>query len=130
MFVTISKCLFFSATATSCTLGVTAFGRIATVQRYRDGYVPKVYLAGPFFTLEEPWVVGQARRDLKAMGLDVFSPYHDVGLGTAEDVVKKTSKDCATAMCILQSAMASTRARFRDWLRPSFEQARRFLCRE
>ncbi|MDH0058349.1 nucleoside 2-deoxyribosyltransferase [Stutzerimonas stutzeri] len=87
--MTISKCLFFSATATSCTLGVTAFGRIATVQRYRDGYVPKVYLAGPFFTLEEPWVVGQARRDLKAMGLDVFSPYHDVGLGTAEDVVKK-----------------------------------------
>ncbi|OCX55506.1 hypothetical protein BFM99_18845 [Stutzerimonas stutzeri] len=66
-----------------------AIGRIATVQRYRDGYVPKVYLAGPFFTLEEPWVVGQARRDLKAMGLDVFSPYHDVGLGTAEDVVKK-----------------------------------------
>ncbi len=67
----------------------SALGRIATVQRYRDGYVPKVYLAGPFFTLEEPWVVGQARRDLKAMGLDVFSPYHDVGLGTAEDVVKK-----------------------------------------
>ncbi|MCB2256650.1 nucleoside 2-deoxyribosyltransferase [Pseudomonas chlororaphis] len=58
-------------------------------QRYRDGYIPKVYLAGPFFTLAELWMVGQARRDLKAMGLDVFSPYHDVGLGTAEDVVEK-----------------------------------------
>ncbi|WP_440091064.1 PfkB family carbohydrate kinase [Pseudomonas putida] len=57
--------------------------------RYRDGYVPKVYLAGPFFTLAELWMVGQARRDLLAMGLDVFSPYHDVGLGTAEDVVAK-----------------------------------------
>ncbi|MFO6137639.1 nucleoside 2-deoxyribosyltransferase [Pseudomonas aeruginosa] len=34
-------------------------------------------------------MVGQARRDLRAMGLDVFSPYHDVGLGTAEDVVEK-----------------------------------------
>ncbi|GAC1031887.1 hypothetical protein thsps21_27150 [Pseudomonas sp. No.21] len=58
-------------------------------QRYRDGYIPKVYLAGPFFTLAELWMVGQARRDLKAMGLDVFSPYHDVGLGTAGDVVEK-----------------------------------------
>ncbi|EHF08468.1 UNVERIFIED_CONTAM: PfkB family carbohydrate kinase [Pseudomonas aeruginosa] len=58
-------------------------------QRYRDGYIPKVYLAGPFFTLAELWMVGQARRDLKAMGLEVFSPYHDVGLGTAEDVVEK-----------------------------------------
>jgi len=58
-------------------------------QRYRDGYVPKVYLAGPFFTLAELWMVGQARRDLKAMGLSVFSPYHDVGLGSAEDVVEK-----------------------------------------
>lgn len=57
--------------------------------RYRDGYVPNVYLAGPFFTLAELWMVGQARRDLLAMGLEVFSPYHDVGLGTAEDVVEK-----------------------------------------
>lgn len=34
-------------------------------------------------------MVGQARRDLLAMGLDVFSPYHDVGIGSAEDVVEK-----------------------------------------
>lgn len=58
-------------------------------ERYRNGYVPKVYLAGPFFTLSELWIVGQARRDLIDMGLEVFSPYHDVGLGTAEDVVEK-----------------------------------------
>lgn len=58
-------------------------------ERYRSGYVPTVYLAGPFFTLAELWMVGQARRDLLAMGLNVFSPYHDVGLGTAEDVVEK-----------------------------------------
>lgn len=57
--------------------------------RYRDGYTPKVYLAGPFFTLAELWMVGQARRDLQAMGLEVFSPYHDVGLGSADDVVEK-----------------------------------------
>lgn len=57
--------------------------------RYRGGYRPKVYLAGPFFTLAELWIIGQARRDLFALGVQVFSPYHDVGVGSAEDVVEK-----------------------------------------
>ncbi|MFB2781281.1 PfkB family carbohydrate kinase [Shewanella mangrovisoli] len=57
--------------------------------RFRDGFIPNVYLAGPFFTLAELWMVGQSRRDLMSMGLKVFSPYHDVGLGAAEDVVEK-----------------------------------------
>lgn len=72
-------------------------------ERYRAGYAPKVYLAGPFFTLAELWMVGQARRDLLAMGLDVFSPYHDVGLGTAEDVVEKDLegvRDCDVLFAI------------------------------
>lgn len=72
-------------------------------ERYRNGYVPKVYLAGPFFTLAELWMVGQARRDLMDMGLDVFSPYHDVGLGTAEDVVEKDLegvRDCDVLFAI------------------------------
>lgn len=71
--------------------------------RYRAGYAPKVYLAGPFFTLAELWMVGQARRDLLAMGLDVFSPYHDVGLGSAEDVVGKDLegvRDCDVLFAI------------------------------
>ncbi|MCQ4313906.1 PfkB family carbohydrate kinase [Pseudomonas stutzeri] len=72
-------------------------------ERYCNGYVPKVYLAGPFFTLAELWMVGQARRDLIDMGLDVFSPYHDVGLGTAEDVVEKDLegvRDCDVLFAI------------------------------
>lgn len=48
---------------------------------------PTVYLAAPFFSLAQLWIVTQARRDLRNMGLEVFSPYHDVGLGSAEDVV-------------------------------------------
>lgn len=55
--------------------------------RYESGYKPTVYLAGPFFTLAQLWIVEQARADLRAMGLKVFSPYHDVGHGAAEDVV-------------------------------------------
>lgn len=71
--------------------------------RYCNGYSPKVYLAGPFFTLAELWMIGQARRDLLDMGLNVLSPYHDVGLGTADDVVKKDLKgvrDCDVLFAI------------------------------
>lgn len=57
--------------------------------RYLNGFVPKVYLAGPFFSLAQLWMVNQARNDLSALGLDVFSPYHDIGLGTAQEVVQK-----------------------------------------
>ena len=56
---------------------------------YLQGRAPTVYLAGPFFTLGQLWVVEQARNCLLDMGLDVFSPYHDVGPGPAEMVVGK-----------------------------------------
>lgn len=55
---------------------------------YLAGYRPLVYLAGPFFTLAQLWLVEQALADLKAMGLRVFSPYHEVGHGSADDVVQ------------------------------------------
>lgn len=54
---------------------------------YRAGRRPMVYLAGPFFTLAQLWLIEQARGDLRAMGLSVFSPFHEVGHGSAEDVV-------------------------------------------
>jgi hypothetical protein len=60
---------------------------IITAPAYRAGKRPTVYLAGPFFTLAQLWLVEQARADLLGMGLQVFSPYHDVGHGCAEDVV-------------------------------------------
>jgi nucleoside 2-deoxyribosyltransferase len=57
--------------------------------RFRNHHVPKVYLAGPFFTLGQLWVVEQARTALYEMGMEVFSPYHDVGLGSADEVVEQ-----------------------------------------
>lgn len=56
---------------------------------YREGTRRRVYLAGPFFDLAQVWMVHQARANLQEMGLNVFSPYHDIGLGSAEDVVEK-----------------------------------------
>lgn len=49
----------------------------------------KVYLAGPFFTLGQLWVVEEAKRALEGMGLEVVSPFHLVGDGTAAEVVEK-----------------------------------------
>lgn len=48
-----------------------------------------VYLAGPFFTLSEKLFIAECRDILTAMGVNVFSPYHDVGEGEAEDVAPK-----------------------------------------
>lgn len=56
---------------------------------YKQGTRRQVYLAGPFFDLPQVWMVHQAHANLEDMGLRVFSPYHDIGLGTAEDVVER-----------------------------------------
>lgn len=56
---------------------------------YLSGETRQVYLAGPFFDLSQVWMVEQAKANLEEMGLRVFSPYHDIGLGSADDVVVK-----------------------------------------
>ncbi len=56
---------------------------------YLAGKQRQVYLAGPFFDLMQIWMVEQVLANLKDLGLKVFSPYHDVGLGSADDVVGK-----------------------------------------
>jgi nucleoside 2-deoxyribosyltransferase len=40
----------------------------------------KVYIAGPFFTMAELWLVEQACRALDSLGVSFFSPYHEAGL--------------------------------------------------
>jgi nucleoside 2-deoxyribosyltransferase len=71
--------------------GLAAFNPnpIRLSQKFIEGGNRKVYLAGPFFTLAQLWLVEQAQRNLSDLGLDVFSPYHKIGHGTAEEVVEK-----------------------------------------
>jgi hypothetical protein len=45
-----------------------------------------VYLASPFFTIGQRWLVDEARRGLAALGMQVFSPFHDIGSGPAHEV--------------------------------------------
>ncbi len=56
--------------------------------RWKDGRRPRIYLASPIFTLAQLWLVEQARENLQNFGLEVFSPFHDVGYGSANDVVQ------------------------------------------
>ncbi|HMK57426.1 MAG TPA: PfkB family carbohydrate kinase [Nitrososphaeraceae archaeon] len=49
----------------------------------------QIYLAGPFFTFAQRWLIDQIRNSLLEAGLKVFSPFHDVGHGLAKDVVEK-----------------------------------------
>lgn len=69
--------------------------------KFLDGYKPKVYLAGPFFSLAQLWIIDEARKNLISMGLEVFSPYHDVGRGSAEDVVSKDLEAIKTSDLML-----------------------------
>lgn len=47
----------------------------------------QIYLAGPFFTIAQRWLIEEARAALWAMDIPVFSPLHDVGLtGRTHDI--------------------------------------------
>lgn len=39
----------------------------------------KIYIAAPFFTMSQLWLVEQIRYNLLEMGMEVISPYHDLG---------------------------------------------------
>lgn len=70
-------------------LSACIFPAVEPSADYLAGKQRQVYLAGPFFDLMQVWMVEQAQANLKDLGLKVFSPYHDIGLGSADDVVAK-----------------------------------------
>jgi hypothetical protein len=45
-----------------------------------------VYLGGPFFNIGQRWLLEESLGALRAMGLRVFSPLHEIGLGDAREV--------------------------------------------
>jgi len=64
----------------------------------------KVYLAGPFFTMGQRWMVNEFRNTLLSFGLPVFSPLHDVGLGEADQVVEpdlNALNQCGVVLALL-----------------------------
>lgn len=49
----------------------------------------RVYLAGPFFSMSQIWLIEQTLDALRSQGFKVFSPLHHVGRGPAEQVYGK-----------------------------------------
>ncbi|RQR53202.1 nucleoside 2-deoxyribosyltransferase [Burkholderia sp. Bp9125] len=71
----------------------------------------RVYLASPFFTLGQRWLVDEARRSLEELGLSVFSPVHDVGHGPAHEVGPKdieALESCDRVFAIVDGLDAGT----------------------
>jgi nucleoside 2-deoxyribosyltransferase len=72
---------------------------------------PQVYLAGPFFTMAQRWLVEEARTALLNSPLSVFSPLHDVGRGPADQVVQRDLEGLdrsATVLALLDGHDAGT----------------------
>lgn len=86
---------------TASALAEQTFSAVQLSESYSQGTARQVYLAGPFFDLAQVWMVEQARASLKGMGLRVFSPYHDIGLGSAADVVVKDLEGIEEADLVL-----------------------------
>jgi hypothetical protein len=71
----------------------------------------RVYLASPFFSMGERWVVEEARRALLALGMEVFSPFHDVGPGPAAEVAPAdlaAVDDCDVMFAVLDGLDSGT----------------------
>jgi nucleoside 2-deoxyribosyltransferase len=71
----------------------------------------RVYIASPFFSLGQRWVVDETRRCLRELGLDVFSPVHDIGPGPAHEVAPRdlTALDgCDTVFGIIDGSDPGT----------------------
>jgi len=49
----------------------------------------KIYLASPFFSLSEIILVDKVRNSFIDFGVNLFSPFHDVGYGKEESIAKK-----------------------------------------
>lgn len=79
-----------------------------------DPVVPgagRIYVAGPFFNLGELWMVEEVRGRLMDMGVEVFSPLHDVGRGPASEVTRRDLEGldaCDVVLAILNGGDAGT----------------------
>jgi nucleoside 2-deoxyribosyltransferase len=61
-----------------------------------------IYLAGPFFTQAERWLIQELKDTLEDFGQNVFSPWHDVGVeGGAESIAKADLKGIDNAKTVL-----------------------------
>lgn len=86
-------------------------GQFTPVQVAERSSTARVYLAGPFFTMSQRWLIDQARAALRQPGVGVFSPFHDVGVGDAHEVAPvdlKAIDESAAVLGLLDGLDAGT----------------------
>ncbi|RDJ20267.1 nucleoside 2-deoxyribosyltransferase [Bosea caraganae] len=77
-----------------------------------SGTAGMIYLAGPFFTLGQRWLVEEARNALLSLGASVFSPLHEVGiLGDAAGIAGRDLaglRECSAVLALIDGEDAGT----------------------
>ena len=71
----------------------------------------EVYLASPFFTVSQRWLVDEVRQGLADLGLEVFSPLHEIGPGPAGEVAPAdiaALKKCDVVFAVLDGLDSGT----------------------
>ncbi|WP_181177523.1 PfkB family carbohydrate kinase [Mesorhizobium sp. B4-1-1] len=71
----------------------------------------RIYLAGPFRETGQRMLIDDARSQLQALGMGVFSPVHDIGPGAAEVVVRQdlaAIQQCDAVFAILNGGSPGT----------------------
>ncbi|BAK71722.1 hypothetical protein AF80_06430 [Aliarcobacter butzleri L355] len=48
-----------------------------------------IYIAGPFFNMQQRWLIEEIRNNLMGYNIEIFSPFHDIGRGLASEVVHR-----------------------------------------
>ena len=66
----------------------------------------QVYIAGPFFTISQLWLIEEACRTLHNLGVKFFSPYHEVGLLPDYQC---ESRDCARVQEVVKRDLEGLR---------------------
>lgn len=72
----------------------------------------RIYIAAPFFTLSQRWLVDEMRGCLAMLGGDTFSPIHDVGAYGGSDYIADKDLDglrsCNTVLAVIDGEDAGT----------------------
>ncbi len=63
-------------------------GNLEDLPRPMQPTTPTIYLAGPFFSIAERWLVEEVQAELVSLGVNVWSPVHEVGPG-GDEVAEK-----------------------------------------
>lgn len=66
-----------------------------------DSPAPQIYLAGPYFSTEQRWLINEARQVLARQGIAVFSPFHEVSGNSANTVADMDLRGLRASQAVL-----------------------------